>query len=126
MAKAFTPSISWLFNSYKVVNLSTITKIPIATLKRYKQRGSVPTTKRFNQLRNTYRSVQYTRLRAAGAATRQADRFKGGSVLKIDDTIRKYQRSALMLALNYDVDEADIIWGMTHSTKGAEEIFESV
>jgi hypothetical protein len=64
-------------------------------------------------------------LRASGASTKQANRFKGANPIKILDIINKYDSTAARLAEQYDEDISDIYSGMGKSSKNAEDIFDS-
>jgi len=119
-------AIEYLFKKFSVPLLSNVTKIPLTTLYRYKSTGNIPSTAYYNKLFNRYRSVMYTQLRASGANVSQANRYKGASPTKVNQTVRKYQEAAVRLATEYKVDYDTIVENMSKSQKDSEEIWESV
>lgn len=118
-------AIKYLFNNFRVTDLSYVTGIAERTLYRYKSTLNIPTVSKYNTLFNRYRSVIYTQLRSAGASTKQANRFKGAAPTKINEIVRKYQQTAVRLATEYKVDYNVIMENMSKSEKDYEEINES-
>jgi hypothetical protein len=64
----------------------------------------------------------YTYLRSSGASVSVANRFKGGAPSRVFEVVRKYQQTAIDLALEYNVDVNDIIDNMAQSEKEYEEV----
>jgi len=122
---AFNPALQFLFDRFSVPLLSNVTGISLSSLYRYKTTKFIPTVPNYNTLFNRYRSVTYTMIRASGASTSQANRFKASTPSKIFEVIHKYQETAIRLATEYGVDVDTITENMSKSEKDYEEINES-
>jgi ABC-type sulfate transport system substrate-binding protein len=118
-------AVKYLFDRFSVSLLSDVTGVAARSLYRYKSTNIIPSFDNYTKLYNRYRSVQYTALRAAGASTRQANRFKGASPDKVFQVIQGYQGTAIRLATEYELDVNDVIENMAKSEKDYEEINES-
>jgi len=103
------------------IGISRLTKIRLPRLTSHLKGVVTPRIPSIKKYVSAYRRINYTRLRTVGANFRDANRFKGGTLLKINDRMDRYKQFSNFISIKKDVDEDVIINSMARSKRSIED-----
>lgn len=113
---------AWALNLTDIGSLGRLTGFSSTRLIKYATGMVSPTRSTENILRRAYRSVNYVHLRDAGFSVRAAREKWNLNPDQTATSINFYQANAEAIAHIYDKDAAGVLWGMSESDKGYEEL----
>jgi len=108
-----------------VGEIHIVTGIPTSTLYKYISGAYSPSPARETQLRNTYRSFQYSQLRQAGLSVSEARRFRDFTPDTVDTVISNIRDAISRVAEEKGLIDATVREGMKMSRKHYEDLIQT-